>query len=152
MKIPSFGETKPQKRIKNTKKAEKVAKKPILREKLDAPSENQSLRKTSRIANLGDKAHRWTAEEALAAAKKGGRTFAIRNALRKDFERSAAEGGKLSAIFEKALNSLDLDLLTFAEKAAKMVGATFDQSPDAKQKIEVDGKMDNTLNVKISEA
>lgn len=124
----------------------KTAKKPILREKCAATATSP---KTSRIANLGDKAHRWTAEEALAAGKKGGQTFAIRNALRKDFERSAAEGGKLSAIFDKAINTLDIDLLTFVEKAAKLVGATFDQSDEAKQKIELAGKIDNNLNVKI---
>jgi hypothetical protein len=128
------------------KNAVKTAKKPILREKCAVAATSP---KTSRIANLGDKVHRWTAEEALAAGKKGGQTFAIRNALRKDFERSAAEGGKLSAIFDKAIKTLDIDLLTFVEKAAKLVGATFDQSEEAKQKIELAGKLDNNLNVHI---
>ena len=132
---------------KKTKNVTRTAKKPILREKCAAVAATSP--KTSRIANLGDKAHRWTAEEALAAGKKGGQTFAIRNALRKDFERSAAEGGKLSAIFDKAINTLDIDLLTFVEKAAKLVGATFDQSEEAKQKIELGGKLDNNLNVHI---
>ena len=42
--------------------------------------------------------------------------------------------------------------MQLAERAAKFIGATFDQSPDAKQRVELDGKLDNTLNVKISEA
>lgn len=127
----------------------KTAKKPILREKCAAIANSQ---KTSRIANLGDKAHRWTAEEALAAGKKGGKTFAIRNALRKDFERSAAEGGKLSAIFDKAINTLDIDLLTFVEKAAKLVGATFDQSEEAKQKIELGGNVKRNITINFRKA
>ncbi len=134
-----------QKRIKNTKTAVKTAKKPILREKCAAATSQ----KTSRIANLGDKAHRWTAEEAVAAGKKGGQTYAIRNALRKDFERSAAKDGRLSAIFDEAMKTQDIDMLTFVEKAAKLVGATFDQSEEAKQKIELAGKLDNNLNVHI---
>ncbi len=127
----------------------KTAKKPILREKCAVAATSP---KTSRIANLGDKAHRWTAEEALAAGKKGGQTFAIRNALRKDFERSAAEGGKLSAIFDKAINTLDIDLLTFVEKAAKLVGATFDQSEEAKQKIELGGNLKRNITINFRKA
>ena len=154
MKIPEISTLKAKICKKSAKKAVKVAKKPILREKIGVFGEKQTSQKASHgdPARFGDKSHRWSAEEALEAGRKGGRTFAIRNALRKDFERSAAEGGRLSAIFEEAINTLDIDLLTFAEKAARMVGATFDQSPDAKQKIEVGGKMDNTLKVKISEA
>ena len=126
----------------------KTAKKPILREKCSSAT----LQKTSRIANLGDKAHRWTAEEAIAAGKKGGQTYAIRNALRKDFERSAAEGGKLSAIFDKAMKTQDIDLLTFVEKAAKLVGATFDQSEEAKQKIELGGNVKRNITINFRKA
>ena len=130
------------------KNAVKTAKKPILREKCSSAT----LQKTSRIANLGDKAHRWTAEEAIAAGKKGGQTYAIRNALRKDFERSAAEGGKLSAIFDKAMKTQDIDLLTFVEKAAKLVGATFDQSEEAKQKIELGGNVKRNITINFRKA
>lgn len=131
------------------KNAVKTAKKPILREKCAAVANSQ---KTSRIANLGDKAHRWTAEEALAAGKKGGKTFAIRNALRKDFERSAAEGGRLSAIFDEAMKTQDIDMLTFVEKAAKLVGATFDQSEEAKQKIELGGNVKRNITINFRRA
>lgn len=131
------------------KNAVKTAKKPVLREKCAVSATSP---KTSRIANLGDKVHRWTAEEALAAGKKGGQTFAIRNALRKDFERSAAEGGKLSAIFDHAINTLDIDLLTFVEKAAKLVGATFDQSEEAKQKIELGGNVKRNITINFRKA
>ena len=146
LKVGEKTDSTPQIRRNSAKSGVKTAKKPILREKC-APATTSP--KTSRLDNLGGKFHRWTAEEALAAGKKGGQTFAIRNALRKDFERSAAEGGKLSAIFEKAINTQDLDLITFVEKAAKLVGATFDQSEEARQKIELAGKLDNNLNVKI---
>lgn len=40
-------------------------------------------------------------------------------------------------------------LLVIAEKATKLVGATFDQSEEAKQKIELAGKLDNKLEVEI---
>lgn len=126
----------------------KTAKKPILREKCASATSQ----KASRIANLGDKVHRWTAEEAIAAGKKGGQTFAIRNALRKDFERSAAEGGKLSAIFDEAVKNRDIDLLTFVEKAAKLVGATFDQSEEAKQKIELGGNIKRNITINFRKA
>lgn len=126
----------------------KTAKKPILREKCAVATSP----KTSRIANLGDKAHRWTAEEAIAAGKKGGQTYAIRNALRKDFERSAAEGGRLSAIFDEAMKTQDIDLLTFVEKAAKLVGATFDQSEEAKQKIELAGNVKRNITINFRKA
>ena len=125
----------------------KTAKRPVLREKCEPTSP-----KTSRIANLGDKAHRWTAEEAIAAGKKGGQTYAIRNALRKDFERSAAEGGRLSAIFDEAMKTQDIDLLTFVEKAAKLVGATFDQSEEAKQKIELGGNVKRNITINFRKA
>lgn len=131
------------------KKAVKTAKKLILREKCAAAATSP---KTSRIANLGDKAHRWTAEEAVAAGKKGGQTYAIRNALRKDFERSAAEGGRLSAIFDEAMKTQDIDLLTFVEKAAKLVGATFDQSEEAKQKIELGGNVKRNITINFRKA
>ena len=146
LKVGEKTDSYPQIRRNSAKSAVKTAKKPILREKC-APATTSP--KTSRLDNLGGKFHRWTAEEALATGKKGGQTFAIRNALRKDFERSAAEGGKLSAIFEKAINTQDLDLITFVEKTAKLVGATFDQSDEARQKIELAGKLDNNLNVHI---
>ena len=39
--------------------------------------------------------------------------------------------------------------MQLAERAAKFIGSTHDQSDDAKQKIELAGKLDNNLNVKI---
>ena len=37
-------------------------------------------------------------------------------------------------------------------RAARMVGATFDQSEDAKQKVELSGQVDSTLEITITEA
>ena len=141
-----------QKRIKNAKTAVKTAKKPILREKM-AATVQESVHK-SKYDNFGGKYGSFTAGDELAriAGSKGGKTTQLKNALRRDLEMAAAKGNRLAKIYDKALDSLNLDLMTLCEKAAKLVGATFDQSPDAKQRVEVDGKMDNTLEVKISEA
>ena len=148
----------PKKAPTKRKTCIKTAKKPVLREKMAADNSSQETtqpKKKNRHgdpARFGDKSHRWSAEEALAAAKKGGTMKGVRAAIMNDFARAAAQEGRLSQMFARAIETNDPLLLTMAERAARMVGATFDQSPDAKQKIEVDGKMDNTLNVKISEA
>ena len=134
----------------------KTAKKPILREKCAAVAEKPS-RSPSR-SNFGDKAFRFEAGDVAAkiAGSKGGTIKAIRRAILDDCARAAAKGDRLAKLFDDALNEPDPEIanqkMQLAERAAKFIGATFDQSPDAKQKIEVDGKMDNTLEVKISEA
>lgn len=136
----------PQIRKKSAKKAVKVAKKPILREKCAAGSVQCAVQKDPRggIENFGGKIGSFTAgcELAKIAGSKGGKTTALKNALRRDLEMAAAKGDRLAKIYDKALDSLDLDLMTLCEKAAKLVGATFDQSPDAKQRVELDGKVE----------
>ena len=134
----------------------KTAKKPILREKCAAVAEKPS-RSPSR-SNFGDKAFRFEAGDVAAkiAGSKGGTIKAIRRAILDDCARAAAKGDRLAKLFDDAMNEPDPEIanqkMQLAERAAKFIGSTFDQSPDAKQKIEVDGKMDNTLEVKISEA
>ena len=134
----------------------KTAKKPILREKCAAAVASQSASpapKRSRIANLGDCAHYWTASEQLAAASKGGKVKALRRAILDDCARTAAKENRIAKLFDEALNEPDPEIanqkMQLAERAAKFIGATHDQSDEAKQKIELAGKLDNNLNVKI---
>ena len=160
MKIPSFGETKPKIRIKNTKKAVKVAKKPILREKLGVLGESSSVKTTEKRKYNVENLHPYQKgeERARKNGAVGGTVKAMNAAVLKENATVVAESGKIPHLTKKALDVAEKDpdyakaLLTVVDMAMKNVGATFDQSPDAKQKIEVDGKMDNTLNVKISEA
>ena len=155
MKIPEIPALKAKICKKSAKKAVKVAKKPILREKCAV----ESVKCASNRASSGYKGtnrHLWTAEEQLAAAIKGGKTKALKTAILDDCAKSAAKGNRIAQLYDDALNEPDPEIanqkMQLAERAAKFIGATFDQSPDAKQRLEVDGKLDNTLNVKISEA
>lgn len=138
------------------KNAVKTAKKPILREKCAATVASQSASqasKRSRIANFGDCAHYWTADEQLAAASKGGKVKALRRAILDDCARTAAKENRIAKLFDEALNEPDPEIanqkMQLAERAAKFIGATHDQSDEAKQKIELAGKLDNKLEVEI---
>jgi hypothetical protein len=83
---------------------------------------------------------------------------AVRAAILNDCTALVAKEGKIQELFSKAIEMFDKDpekaslMMNIAERASKFIGATFDQSPDAKQKIEVDGKMDNTLEVVMTKA
>ena len=131
----------------------KTAKKPILREKCAAVVEKPS-RSPSR-SNFGDKAFRFEAGDVAAkiAGSKGGTIKAIRRAILDDCARAAAKGDRLAKLFDEALNEPDPEIanqkMQLAERAAKFIGSTHDQSDDAKQKIELAGKLDNNLNVHI---
>ena len=138
---------------KKTKNVTRTAKKPILREKCAAAAEKPS-RSPSR-SNFGDKAFRFEAGDVAAkiAGSKGGTVKAIRRAILDDCARAAARGDRLAKLFDDALNEPDPEIanqkMQLAERAAKFIGSTHDQSDEAKQKIEVSGKMDNNLNVHI---
>ena len=142
-----------QKRRNSTKTAVKTAKKPILREKCAVVAEKPS-RSPSR-SNFGDKAFRFEAGDVAAkiAGSKGGTIKAIRRAILDDCARAAAKGDRLAKLFDDALNEPDPEIanqkMQLAERAAKFIGSTHDQSDDAKQKFELSGKLDNSLNVKI---
>jgi hypothetical protein len=131
----------------------KTAKKPILREKCAVVAEKPS-RSPSR-SNFGDKAFRFEAGDVAAkiAGSKGGTIKAIRRAILDDCARAAAKGDRLAKLFDDALNEPDPEIanqkMQLAERAAKFIGSTHDQSDDAKQKIELAGKLDNNLNVHI---
>ena len=131
----------------------KTAKKPILREKCSSKAENTSTNTSKK--DFGGCRHLWTAADALEAGRKGGTMKGVRAAILNDCAKTAARENRIAQIFHEAITEPDPEIanqkMQLAERAAKFIGATFDQSPDAKQKIEVDGKMDNTLEVKISE-
>lgn len=143
---------------KTAKSDVKTAKKPVLVEKMAADNSSQETTQPQKKnrhgdpARFGDKSHRWSAEEALAAAKKGGTMKGVRAAIMNDFARAAAQEGRLSQMFARAIETQDPLLLTMAERAARMVGATFDQSEDAKQKVELSGQVDTSLEITITEA
>lgn len=138
---------------KSLKNAVKTAKKPILREKCAVAVEKPS-RSPSR-SNFGDKAFRFEAGDVAAkiAGSKGGTVKAIRRAILDDCARAAAKGDRLAKLFDDALNEPDPEIanqkMQLAERAAKFIGSTHDQSDEAKQKIELAGKLDNNLNVHI---
>lgn len=143
---------KPQKRRKSAKTAVKTAKKPILREKCAAAATSNRTSKRGN-PNLDEVRHLWTADEQLAASEKGVKVKALRRAILDDCARTAAKENRIAKLFDEALNEPDPEIanqkMQLAERAAKFIGATHDQSDDAKQKIELAGKLDNSLNVKI---
>lgn len=130
----------------------KTAKKPILREKCVAVV---ASKRASSVGNphLDDVRHLWTASEQLAAASKGGKVKALRRAILDDCARTAAKENRIAKLFDEALNEPDPEIanqkMQLAERAAKFIGATHDQSDEAKQKIELAGKLDNKLEVEI---
>lgn len=132
----------------------KTAKKPILREKCAVATSNRPSKRGN--PNLDEVRHLWTADEQLAASEKGVKVKALRRAILDDCARTAAKENRIAKLFDEALNEPDPEIanqkMQLAERAAKFIGATHDQSDEAKQKIELAGKLDNNLNVKISEA
>lgn len=134
------------------KNAVKTAKKPILREKC-APVIASNRASNRGNPCLDDVRHLWTAAEQLAAASKGGKVKALRRAILDDCARTAAKENRIAKLFDEALNEPDPEIanqkMQLAERAAKFIGATHDQSDEAKQKIELAGKLDNNLNVHI---
>lgn len=130
----------------------KTAKKPILREKC-APTIASNCSSNRGNPYLDDVRHLWTADEQLAAASKGGKVKALRRAILDDCARTAAKENRIAKLFDEALNESDPEIanqkMQLAERAAKFIGATHDQSDEAKQKIELAGKLDNKLEVEI---
>ena len=84
---------------------------------------------------------------------KGGKVKALRRAILDDCARTAAKENRIARLFDEALNEPDPEIanqkMQLAERAAKFIGATHDQSDEAKQKIELAGKLDNKLEVEI---
>ena len=136
---------------KKTKNVTGTAKKPILREKCAPKAENTSANTSKK--DFGGCRHLWTAADALEAGRKGGTMKGVRAAILNDCAKTAARENRIAQIFHEAITEHDPEIanqkMQLAERAAKFIGATFDQSDEAKQKFELSGKLDNNLNVHI---
>lgn len=143
-----------QKRKNSTKSAVRTAKRPVLREKCSPKAENTSANTSKR--DFGGCRHLWTAADALEAGRKGGTMKGVRAAILNDCAKTAARENRIAQIFHEAITEPDPEIanqkMQLAERAAKFIGATFDQSDEAKQKIELAGKLDNKLEVVMTKA
>lgn len=134
-------------------KAIKAKKKP---KKSAVSAVKHSVKRKYNVENLTP--YKKGEERTKRNASLGGTVKAMNASVLKANVKVVAESGKLPEITKKALTIAETDpemsllLLNIVEKASKITGSTFDQSPDAKQKIELDGKMDNTLEVVMTKA
>ena len=148
--------TKPEIRKKFTKTAVKTAKKSVLREKLAAEPEKPSPKRSPKsLENLiryeaGDIAARMN-------GSKGGKIRALNAAMLKDNALAAAKGNRIPKLIDEALddafNAGRIELaamkMAIAEKAAKLVGATHDQSPEASQNVNLKADVKKAETVKL---
>lgn len=155
LKVGEKTDSAPQIRRKSAKIVVKTAKKPVLREEcavrpIERPKRGEH---PNSLANL---VH-YEAGDILASINgtKGNEIKALKAAMLNDNAKAAADGNRIPQLIRDALTIADkkpqeaLLKLTIAEKAAKISGALPEQSPDAKQKFELSGKLDNNLNVHI---
>ena len=130
------------------KTAVKTAKKLILREKCAAaaPTNKPTKRGThpNSVANLVTP----SGEYARELSFKANEIKKVRAAARARLLDIALHKGQLENLFQAGLNG-DTEAMAIAEKAAKMVGLDYQASPEASQKIELAGKLDNKLEVEI---
>jgi len=130
------------------KTAVKTAKKPILREKCSVPP-NEPPKKGRHPNSLANLAKNFTpGEHARELSFKANEIKKVRAAARARLLDIALHKGQLENLFQAGLNG-DTEAMAIAEKAAKMVGLDYQASPEASQKIELAGKLDNKLEVEI---
>ena len=127
------------------KNAVKTAKKPILREKCAITAKKTETR--GGLQNFKGN-HVLTPERARELSFKATEIKKVRAAARARLLDIALHKGQLENLFQAGLNG-DTEAMAIAEKAAKMVGLDYQASPEASQKIELAGKLDNSLNVHI---
>ena len=133
---------------KMQKSTVKTAKKPILREKCSIPP-NEPPKRGRHPNSLANLAKNFTpGEHARELSFKANEIKKVRAAARARLLDIALHKGQLENLFQAGLNG-DTEAMAIAEKAAKMVGLDYQASPEASQKIEVSGKMDNKLEVEI---
>ena len=141
---------------KTAKNAVKVAKKPVLTEKMDAPAGvvagvEQVKKRKGNVANL--KPYKKGEERARKNGKLGADVKHNNERVLNETATVVAESGKVPKLVKKALDIAEADpatammLLNVAEKAARIPGATYDQSDYAKQKLELSGKVDSAIDV-----
>ena len=131
----------------------KVAKRPISREKMVFPAQKPAQKKDPRggVANFKGKniENQFTpGERTREISFKANEIKKVRAAARARLLDLAIKDGQLERLFVQGLQG-DTEAMAIAEKASKLVGLDYQASPEASQKIEVSGKMDNSLNVKI---
>lgn len=107
--------------------------------------------------------YKFTSDAAVAAGRKGGTMKAVRAAILNDCAMCAARENRLAKIFNEAVRLMNKEDATpeelevaqakmaLVERASKLVGATFDQSPEARQKVELSGPSDSKLEISITE-
>lgn len=126
----------------------KTAKKPILREKCAVPP-NEPPKRGRHPNSLANLEKNFTpGEHARELSFKANEIKKIRAAARARLLDIALHKGQLENLFQAGLNG-DTEAMAIAEKAAKMVGLDYQASPEASQKIELAGKLDNKLEVEI---
>jgi hypothetical protein len=139
----------PSKSAKKLQKSTvKTAKRPILREKCAVPP-NEPPKRGRHPNSLANLEKNFTpGEHARELSFKANEIKKVRAAARARLLDIALHKGQLENLFQAGLNG-DTEAMAIAEKAAKMVGLDYQASPEASQKIELAGKLDNSLNVKI---
>lgn len=153
-----------QKRARKAKKSPvKVAKRPA---KTAAKNEACSTQKSGHLHGIAvdpEIRYKFTSDAAVAAGRKGGTMKAVRAAILNDCAMCAARENRLAKIFNEAVRLMNKEDATpeeleiaqakmaLVERASKLVGATFDQSPEAKQKVELSGPSDSKLEISITE-
>ena len=130
------------------KNAVKTAKKPILMEKCATTDPTNKPTKRGTLPNSVENLVTPSGEYARELSFKANEIKKVRAAARARLLDIALHKGQLENLFQAGLNG-DTEAMAIAEKAAKMVGLDYQASPEASQKIELAGKLDNNLNVKI---
>ena len=148
---------KPQKRTKCTKTAVKTAKKPVLRENLSADPSSSSPNPTPK--KRGNPQNLVHYEKGDPRAKKngalGGTVKQMNARMLKQNAAVVEESGKMPVLIKKALDTAESDpmysqaLLAVVKEAAKLVGAHADQSPDAKQNLNINADVKKAETVKL---
>lgn len=92
----------------------------------------------------------YTPETAKEAAKRAAYCRTLRAQMRKKLLEAAVDAG-VDKVFARALKSGDLDGITVAREAMKLVGLDFASSEDAVQRTEskIDAKTDTKLEVVV---
>ena len=153
-----------QKQARKAKKFPvKVAKKPAKNDSKKEACSSVSSPATLKGAMNPEIRYKFTSDAAVAAGRKGGTMKAVRAAILNDCAMCAARENRLAKIFNEAVRLMNKEDATaeelevaqakmaLVERASKLVGATFDQSPEAKQKVELSGPSDSKLEISITE-
>jgi len=97
----------------------------------------------------------FTPETAKQASQRAAYCRSLRAQMRKKLLEAAVDAG-IDKIFTKALKSGDVDSITVAREAMKLVGLDFASSEESVQRVnvkaDVDAKTDNKLEIVVKDA